>query len=75
MFHLVLVMVPQLIEPQAVRLWIHQRQQFCPKNGILSSVQQALKYRVLYPLPIVDTDLGHLAQALAAGGSFRVPTA
>ena len=72
MLHLALVVVAQLIEPQAVQCRVDQRGQLGLQNGVLRSVQQALEHRVLHPLAVVDAFLRHLAQALAACRRFGV---
>lgn len=71
-FDAVLVTVAQVVKPQAVPVLVDKRFQLVLQEGVLRSIQQALKNRVLHPLAVIDTLPGYLPQTLAAGGVFSV---
>ena len=65
MLHFVFISIPQIIEPQAVLLFVHNRYQFCLKNTALRRIERAFKDGVLHSLPVVYTLLCDLPEALA----------
>ena len=67
MLNLVLILFPQIVEPQAVLLPIHDGQQLGLEQLTLGRVQQALEHRALHPLSVVDALFGDLPQPFASG--------
>ena len=72
MLNFFLVLISQIIKPQAVLFRVHNGAQLGLKHPALGRVQQALKHRVLHPLSIIDALLGDLPQPFPAGGCFRI---
>lgn len=63
-FYLFLVLVSQIIKPQAVLFGIHNRTQLCLQQFTFSRVQQVFEHRILHPLPIVHTLFCNLPEPL-----------
>ena len=71
-FDLLLVLLAEVIKPQAIPLRIHDGTKLRLQHSALSRVQQTLKYRILHPLAVVDAFLCNPAQPLSSGSIFCV---
>lgn len=67
MFHPPMPVVTQMIEPQTVLGGIHNLEQPGLELNQLSRIHLALEDGVLDALAVVQTGLGHLAQATSTG--------
>ena len=65
-FDFILVLLAEVIKPQAVAFRIHDLAELILQAPALRRVQQALEHGVLYPLAVVDALLRNLPQAPAA---------
>lgn len=72
MFDFLFVVISQIVEAETVLLWIHQGAERRLKTSALGCVQEALKYRALDSLTVVDALPGDLSQAFFPGSGFRV---
>lgn len=61
MFHLAFILVSQPVKTQAVLFWIDQFGQLCFEQCVLGGIQKTLKYRILYPLPMIHASFGYFA--------------
>ena len=69
---LALVLLSQIVEPQAVLFRIHDLAKLMLQTAALCRIQQTLKHGILHPLAIIDTLLGDLPKTLAACRVFCV---
>ncbi len=56
MFHLTLILFPHDIVPHTVFIHINDILQLLFQYDILRLINNALKYRILYPLSVIRTD-------------------
>ena len=67
MVHLCLIVISQIVKPQAVLFFINNICQYGFEKDTLSIIQHTFKNRILHTASIVDTLLGHLAQPCPSG--------
>ena len=72
MFYFAFIFIPKIVKPQAIFFNVNNVTQFGLKRFALSRIQQALKYRVLYPLPIIYTLSGNMPQTSASFSGFCI---
>ena len=67
LLNLFLIVITEIIKPQAVLFGINNPTQFCLQASALGSVQQALKDGALDSLSVVNALSGHLPQPFPSG--------
>ena len=61
-----LVLIPEVVKPQAVALLVHDRTQSVLELSALCGIDKALKHRVLNALTIIYTFFGDFSQPAPA---------
>src|SRR5699024_8166546 len=72
MFHLCLILISQIIEPQAVNALINNICQYCLQSNALSIIQNAFKNRILHSSAIINALLCNFPQSLPSCGSLSI---
>ena len=69
---LFLIPITEMVKTQAVLLRVHDGTEHSLQFAALCRIQQALKNRALYSLPVIDALLCNFPQAFLPGGILRV---